>query len=533
LITSGDASAGQTFTWDGSGLGGGTHTIALSGRDAAGNTSETSLAVSLVVPTAVPPPPTDSSRGWAPVMPTAVPTVTPSASPTATRASRPTRTPEAVPFGGVPAAPLGEGGPEAVVNPPSETLGSAQPTVPGSSSGVLWGGAALALIAGATAVALEQARRRREEEARIAAEMRRRNAEAEAREQAELAALAAAKAEAEYRLTAGQILQQATGGQEPSSEWLAAAAVTAEATRRAWQERIERREQRLEEQEIAAREMAEEDARRQRGAEEEARRRAAALAQADRLRQIAEGRDTVQLAEPPPRPWWERALDWAQDGIEHFVWQPPAWLSLSYQGQVPPFSLRNYTLDEWVTYQPMASNFLESITYQRVSLRGSTTYRITSNPSGRLDVNFANGRVTFRGAPRDDGSRVDWYVQPGSLGFGRVVLMGPETTPFGETQRVIQVTTFDIDLLGRNWASIRMSQALGRSVSTRHCLGQAEFDSSRTELLEVQMGVHRYPRILVAAGTVVIVVEAGIGLLPVLAPAIPVVERLRPVFGLP
>jgi len=259
--------------------------------------------------------------------------------------------------------------------------------------------------------------------------------------------------------------------------------------------------------------------------------RAAALAQAERLRAIAEGRDEPAVVAEPPS--WQRALDWVQHRIEHFVWQPPPWLSISYHGQVPPFSPRSYTLDEWVTYQPLARNFLESIMYQRVSVGGSTTYKITSNPSGRLDVNFASGRITLRGTPRDDGSRVDSFVQPGSLSFGSTTLMRPETTPFGETQRALEVTTFDIDLLGRNWASVRVSHAQGRSVSTHSYLGQGEFENSRTELLEVHMEVHRYPRVLVAAGVGVLLYEGGIALLTALAPAIPVLERLRPALGVP
>jgi hypothetical protein len=98
-------------------------------------------------------------------------------------------------------------------------------------SGVVFGGAALALAGVATAIALETSRRRKEEEARVRAEMERRNAEAEAAEAAEAArraAVAAARAQAEFELTMGQILNQATGGQAPSEEWLASREATLE-----------------------------------------------------------------------------------------------------------------------------------------------------------------------------------------------------------------------------------------------------------------------------------------------------------------
>ena len=132
------------------------------------------------------------------------------------------------------------------------------------------GAAALALIGAATAIALDEARRRREEEARQREEMERRNTAQRAREEAERARIAAA-------------------------------ALAAEETARAAQDRrTERREQRLEEQEIAARERAEAEARAQREAEAEARRLALATAQGDRLRSIAEGRDEPPLPTVTP-----------------------------------------------------------------------------------------------------------------------------------------------------------------------------------------------------------------------------------------
>jgi hypothetical protein len=88
-------------------------------------------------------------------------------------------------------------------------------------SGVVFGGAALALAGVATAIALETTRKRKEAEDQTRLEMERKNAEAEAAEAAHAAALAAARAQAGFELTMGQILNQATGGQETSEEWLA------------------------------------------------------------------------------------------------------------------------------------------------------------------------------------------------------------------------------------------------------------------------------------------------------------------------
>ncbi|MEW6569433.1 MAG: hypothetical protein AB1449_14960, partial [Chloroflexota bacterium] len=203
-IASGTGPTSESFAWEGSGLGAGTHTLTLSARDIAGNAAERSVTVQLVAPTAVPP--TEQSSNPAPLG-----MVVPSA-PTATRAPIPsgtpaaTRTPSTSSLGGLPAVPLsGEEGlpdePEA--GPETASAASAQ----GSSSGVLWGGAAVALVGAAMAAALEAARRRKEEEARLKEEMERRNAEAERREAemrqqaglARAAALAAAAVEAARR----------------------------------------------------------------------------------------------------------------------------------------------------------------------------------------------------------------------------------------------------------------------------------------------------------------------------------------------
>jgi hypothetical protein len=79
------------------------------------------------------------------------------------------------------------------------------PAVDEPPSGVLWGSAALALIGTATAIALEEKRRRQEEEARLREEMAERNAALAANEAAEAAAIAAAREarEAEEALLAG------------------------------------------------------------------------------------------------------------------------------------------------------------------------------------------------------------------------------------------------------------------------------------------------------------------------------------------
>jgi hypothetical protein len=234
-VASGSGDVGQTIAWDGGGLGGGMHTLELEAGDEAGNTAGANFDFALIAPT--PGPQDDSSDetgpGSKPILPP-----TPTASPTPTRTPRATPTTSTVNFGpstslgaGLPAAPADESTGDSISDlqspisdkPPGSSSSAAVPP-----SGVVFGAAALALAGVATVIALETTRKRKEEEAQVRAEMERKNAEAEAREAAQRAALAAARAQAEFELTMGQILNQATGGQGPSEEWLASRESTLE-----------------------------------------------------------------------------------------------------------------------------------------------------------------------------------------------------------------------------------------------------------------------------------------------------------------
>jgi hypothetical protein len=129
----------------------------------------------------------------------------------------PRRTPTVWPTATVRAA-AGEVGdglpavPAPSVTPGVVTFQSSNPSIPSSSapqvppsSNVLWGGAALGLLAALTAAALEAQRRRREAEARARAEAQAANAAAEARERAWAQQVAAARraAQAQQAETTG------------------------------------------------------------------------------------------------------------------------------------------------------------------------------------------------------------------------------------------------------------------------------------------------------------------------------------------
>ena len=192
-IASGSGPVSQTISWDGASFGGGAHTLSLEARDAAGNNIDTSDPFDLIVPAPPPEQPSedDSSGSVSQTIGLAV-TQTTTPKPTSTPVLRPTRTPFTVPFGGLLAAPQPGSAEEGLPSGPLGSLSEPSSAASGGSSGALFGAAALALIATASAFTLERLRRRQAEEAALRLEMERRNAAAQAREDAQRAALAAA-----------------------------------------------------------------------------------------------------------------------------------------------------------------------------------------------------------------------------------------------------------------------------------------------------------------------------------------------------
>jgi hypothetical protein len=111
------------------------------------------------------------------------------------------------------------------------------------------------------------------------------------------------------------------------------------------------------------------------------------------------------------KPWWQPVRDWLQDKVEKFVYHPPAWLSVSYSSG--EFSLGNYTAAHWISYQPSARNFWESISYQQVSVELKTKGALTTNPKGVVDVDLSDGTITFNTGPNSS-----FFIQPSALSIG-------------------------------------------------------------------------------------------------------------------
>jgi hypothetical protein len=206
---------------------------------------------------------------------------------------------------------------------------------------------------------------------------------------------------------------------------------------------------------------------------------------------------------------WVTIKDWFQEKTEKFVLQPPPWMSVSYQAR--PFDPKNLFTDEMIYPQFSARNGFQTWVYQSVSVGIETTSKLTSNPSGWVDFNFSDGRITFKGKPKPDGSRVNYFIQPFALSVGQISSIPDKKIP---NIRYVNVSTFDFDVLSlKNWASLKVSQSTGTSTSKPITLPTGEtIEESESTQLQTTVNIHRWPRILVIAGVAVYVwTAAGVG----------------------
>jgi uncharacterized protein YcfJ len=162
----------QSIVWDGGNLSAGNHTLTLRAKDMAGNTSETSLTVTLLSPTptatatSVPLPTatstSSSSTSSNPVvifLPSKTPTTAPPITPTKT--PQPTKTQSVVAFGKTPT-------PTATTQVIAGSQFSSSPvtsSTTNAASPILWGAAAAAMFGTVTVYALDEQRKRKQEEA--------------------------------------------------------------------------------------------------------------------------------------------------------------------------------------------------------------------------------------------------------------------------------------------------------------------------------------------------------------------------------
>ncbi|GAB4549055.1 MAG: hypothetical protein Fur002_26140 [Anaerolineales bacterium] len=185
--------------------------------------------------------------------------------------------------------------------------------------------------------------------------------------------------------------------------------------------------------------------------------------------------------------------------------------------------MSNYTLSR-ISYQPLAQNPLQTVTYQQVQMAVKTKGTITANPRGWLDIDFSDGTITF------SGEHNSVFIQPGALSFGWSSGTNPTKLPNGSLRKTINTTTVDFDLLGKNWCSLKVSHASGPETTRVVNLDGTEIQETDSITMNVTMNIHRWPRIVAVAGAVYLVwpaVAAALTMAPALA------DKIAPVFGAP
>jgi len=205
-----------------------------------------------------------------------------------------------------------------------------------------------------------------------------------------------------------------------------------------------------------------------------------------------------------PQSWWRQLKQQFQQGVYDFVMHHPfSWLSISYTTSIDDNSfLHNYTSAHWITYQPLAKNFLQTITYQRVTIEPVVESTTTINPKGWLDFDFGDGTLTFKG------ETVEFFVQPGALCIGWQS-SSPAQIINGKKIQSITLTTVDIDLVGKNWASLKISHASGTLSHTTTVVDGVVVEQTTSTQLKATMEVHRWGRILIGVGVIYFAFEIG------------------------
>ena len=223
--------------------------------------------------------------------------------------------------------------------------------------------------------------------------------------------------------------------------------------------------------------------------------------------------------------------DWLQDKVEKFVYHPPAWLSVSYSSG--EFSLGNYTAAHWISYQPSARNFWESISYQQVSVELKTKGALTTNPKDIVDVDLSDGTITFNTGPNSS-----FFIQPSALSIGWKSSGLPITNKGNPNKQTVAInqTVVDFDLfVGTNMLSLKVSHAVGSEKSTTFNLNGTEVKQTSETELDVTMNVHRWPRIVAAIAALYFVFQGGVAIAaPRVVPWIlEKIPALVPVFTVP
>lgn len=200
-----------------------------------------------------------------------------------------------------------------------------------------------------------------------------------------------------------------------------------------------------------------------------------------------------QAKEEQNKPWWEKTLSNFTSAVTDYVLHPPSFLSVSYN-PTKPFSLKNLTIAKGASYNPLARDLWQSITYQQIAVSLEVGTTLTTNPNGYLGINASNGTISL-----DRGDNTSLFLQPFSLSGGWTSSSNSEKLSGDISRKLVNQTTIDIDLVGKNWCSFKYVTSTGTEITEAIHWQGTEIQRTSSSSLDVTMSVHRWPRIILGA----------------------------------
>lgn len=88
--------------------------------------------------------------------------------------------------------------------------------------------------------------------------------------------------------------------------------------------------------------------------------------------------------------------------------------------------------------------------------------------------------------------------------------MSSSNEPSAEPQVMKNATVVDLDLLGKNWCSLKVSHATGNETVKVFNVDGTEVEHTTEREWDVTINVHRWTRIVAVAAAVYFVFEAGV-----------------------
>jgi hypothetical protein len=117
-----------------------------------------------------------------------------------------------------------------------------------------------------------------------------------------------------------------------------------------------------------------------------------------------------------------------------------------------------------------------------------------------VDIDFSDGTITF------NGKNTSVFIQPGALSFG----WGSSLSSNKSNVVSINHTVVDFDVIGPNALSLKVSHVEGNQTVIKDDFIQGtKVQLKGEDTIEVEISIHRWPRILATAMSVYVLFQTG------------------------